>query len=81
MARVTDKDLKETAEAISRMTGQKHFIYFAYGRKRLAKMSGGSGGWTEVSPSLSSGELMEWMYAYIKGMEDGTYLCNRRKRR
>jgi hypothetical protein len=69
--RTTAADLDELARIINRALGltdrpdDAYDVEYAYGRPRLYR----AGGSREVSPRLSTGELAEWMRAYIDGID------------
>jgi hypothetical protein len=68
--------LDELADLINRRLGElsgTYFVQFAYGRPRLFR----SGGAVEVSPRLPTGELAQWMRAYISGIEAAQEAMNR----
>ena len=54
--RCTDLDQKRAYE-----------IQYAYGRPRLVRANGS----VDVSPRLSTGELAQWMRAFLDGIEAG----------
>ena len=70
MARITRSDLDRLAELINRRLESRgdrwqHSIGYAYGRPRLERAEGS----VDVSPRLSTGELYQWMHAYLAGMD------------
>lgn len=75
MTRTTRAELDSLAGVINRLlyagpetpAANVHEVGWAYGRPRLTR----DGGSREVSPRLPSGELAEWMHAYIAGIEAG----------
>jgi len=70
MARTTMKELRGIVEMLKRITGVNYHIDVAYGRPRLmVSKHDWTGGVEEISPRLPRGELMKWMYAYIKGIQ------------
>lgn len=67
MARITRKNLVALVGALRRQTGDSsYYIGEAYGQCRLERICNG-GGCEDVSPRLPSGQLYEWMHAFLKG--------------
>jgi hypothetical protein len=73
MARVSERDLAQTAIVVSNMTGLRFAIQWAYGKPRLIQWLP-TGGERDVSPRLPSGQLQDWMYAFIAGIDLGIKL-------
>ena len=69
---ITRKMLDNVAERISMITGGDYYIETAYGKPRLFKKDGP--GCIEVSPRLPSGQLYDWMFAFIGGIDLGMRL-------
>lgn len=72
--RMTKATLEKIADnctlAVNPKGGWHYAIEYAYGRPRLG-LTDAKGCWRDVSPRLPSGQLAEWMWAYLKGVEDG----------
>lgn len=61
----TKADLKQLLAVLNRLTDGDYEIGYAYGRPRLLR----AGGSVDVSPRLPRGQLVDWMRAYIAGIE------------
>jgi hypothetical protein len=66
MARTSPRDLDGLAKRMREITGIDFTVGWAYGRPRLYS----DGESREVSPRLPSGQLLDWMHAYMKGWHD-----------
>jgi hypothetical protein len=77
MARVSPKQLDALAAHIAKVSGKDLAIGWAYGRPRLV----GDKGSRDVSPRLPSGQLYDWMHAYLKGWERNPVKGGPRRRR
>lgn len=71
--RTTKRELDRLAEMLNRRTGRDFEIEYAYGSPRLVVNRGS----TDVSPRLTAGQLEQWIWAFMKGMDE----CGRRGRR
>jgi hypothetical protein len=68
MSRTTYAELKQIVRVINNMLDTDQYdLSFANSGVRLVR----DGGAREVSPRLSSGELAQWMRAFIAGIEAG----------
>jgi len=77
MARTSKKNLDELAKSISRAVGGEPFyIDWSYGHPSLYRRSGG--GAQDISPRLPSGQLWEWMRAFLRGFEQCSYYGKKR---
>ena len=65
MTRVTRSELDTLARIAGRQDGQTYEVEYAYGQPRLTR----AGGSVDVSPRLSTGELAQWIRAYISGQD------------
>lgn len=65
--RTTHQELRDLAAMASRATGEEYTVEWAYGRPRLYR----AGGSIEVSPRLSTGDMAEWLYAFLAGIDAG----------
>jgi hypothetical protein len=63
MKRTTPKMLENVCAMINKQLGGDHSIQWAYGRPRLLRANQS----VDVSPRLPSGQLLEWLYAYLEG--------------
>ena len=68
MARTSQRDLSEMAAHIESITGIPVMIGWAYGAPRLESADGSR----EISPRLPSGQLMDWMRAFLAGYDAAT---------
>ncbi len=68
MYRTTKKDIENIAARISRLTGKKIFIEYAYGKPRAYTQVDGSTGVCELSPRLPKPQLADWLWAFEKGL-------------
>lgn len=65
MARTSQRDLNNMAHHIENVTGLAVMIDWAYGAPRLVSGDGSR----EISPRLPSGQLMDWMRAFLSGYD------------
>lgn len=63
MARTSKRDLDQMARHLASMTGLPVRVSWAYGQPRLESEDGAH----EISPRLPSGQLMDWMRAFVTG--------------
>ncbi len=77
MSRTTQSDLDQAAGHINNILRtrktERFFVGWAYGRPRLEQEG------YDISPRLPSGQLLEWMHAYIAGIGARKSLAWRRK--
>lgn len=61
----TKRDLEAQTEQMSKATGRRYYISYAYGKARLVMADGG--GQRDISPRMSKGEVMAWIAAWWAG--------------
>lgn len=67
MTRITKRDLDGLCDTIKDTLGDDSYsVEYGYGKPRLYRQNGSR----EVSPRLPSGELYQWMWAYLEGIRD-----------
>ncbi len=72
MARITEKDIRQAVQVLADSTGLPIVVEWAYGKPRLYyRDETRYGAQWELSPRLSTGEMMDWIEAFLKGFEYG----------
>jgi len=66
---VSKSDIREAVNELSEWTGLPLRVQWAYGRPRI--FLDDPIAYTELSPRLPTGQLMDWIIAFSKGFEYG----------
>jgi hypothetical protein len=67
MGRVSEKDVRELAEHVAKVTGLPISAQWAYGRPRVELKVGPR--IRDLSPRLPTGQMQDWLFAFLKGFE------------